>query len=243
MFTVRTTYVLNRAQSDTDGINTFPINQYDLSGEYGSSLQDTRHRLTIVGNINALPWGIRLSPFITAYSGRPFNITLGQDLNRDTLYTERPTFAQLAAGCALRNVQEDFCDVSGHDPNEVIPRNYGRGPGFMTVNLRVSKAFGFGPEVTTPAAGRGGRGGRGGGRRGGGAAAAGDEGTRRRYNLTLSANIQNLFNLTNEGVPIGNLNSRLFGRSISNAGGFGRGGGGGQTAGNRRIDLQLRFNF
>jgi hypothetical protein len=122
------------------------------------------------------------------------------------------------------------------------------------VNLRATKTFGFGEATQAPesgaAGGRGGGGGRrggggGGGRRGGGGGrgGGGDEGAaRHRYNLTFSASVQNLFNNTNEGVPVGNLSSPLFGQSISTAGGFGRGGGG-QAAGNRRVELQLRFTF
>jgi hypothetical protein len=251
MFSIRTTYVLNRARSDTEGLGSFPINQYDLSGEYGPSLQDVRHRLTIFGSINALPWGIRLSPFINAYSGRPFNITIGRDLNGDTLYTERPAFAtdlnrQCNFGTADRpnigpcvvQTQWGNFDVQPIAGQTIIPRNYGRGPGFATVNLRISKTFGFGGEVAGTAGQGGGRRGGGGGR--GGFGGGGSEG-RSRYNLTLSANIQNLFNWTNEAAPIGNLNSLLFGQSTSSSGSFGRGGG--NTAGNRRIDLQLRFSF
>jgi hypothetical protein len=246
LFSISANYVLNRARSDTEGLGTFPINQYDLTGEYGPSLQDDRHRLTIFGSINALPWGIRLSPFITAYSGRAFNITLGRDLNGDTLFTERPAFAD-AQTTPADLVQTPFGDFDRNPkPGQtIIPRNFGRGPSFMTVNLRISKTFGFGPETANAGAG-GGRGGRGGGGRGGfrgGRGGDNSEGTRSRYNLTLSANIQNLFNNTNEGIPVGNLNSPLFGRSLSSAGSFGRGGGGGQTAGNRRIELQLRFSF
>jgi hypothetical protein len=63
----------------------------------------------------------------------------------------------------------------------------------------------------------------------------------RRYNLTLSVNVQNLLNNTNLGTPIGNLSSPLFGQSNTTAGGFGFGGG--QSAGNRRIEMQLRFGF
>jgi len=56
--------------------------------------------------------------------------------------------------------------------------------------------------------------------------------------------VQNLLNNVNEGVPVGNLSSTLFGQSIGSAGGFGRGGGGGGgSAANRRIDLQVRFSF
>jgi hypothetical protein len=66
--------------------------------------------------------------------------------------------------------------------------------------------------------------------------------------LTFSVQFQNIFNRTNEGTPVGNLSSELFGESISTNGGFGGFGGGGgnfgsQAAGNRRIIAQLRFNF
>jgi hypothetical protein len=67
------------------------------------------------------------------------------------------------------------------------------------------------------------------------------------YSLTFSIQFQNIFNRTNEGTPVGNLSSDLFGESISTSGGFGGFGGGGnfgsQAAGNRRVIAQLRFNF
>ena len=52
----------------------------------------------------------------------------------------------------------------------------------------------------------------------------------------------NLFNHSNLGAPIGNLSSPLFGQPTSGAGRFGAGGGN-QNAGNRRVELQLRFSF
>lgn len=71
----------------------------------------------------------------------------------------------------------------------------------------------------------------------------GETETGRRYNLNLSVSIQNLFNHTNLGTPVGNLSSPFFGQSLSTGGGFGGGGGGNQAAGNRRIELQARFSF
>ena len=64
----------------------------------------------------------------------------------------------------------------------------------------------------------------------------------KRYTLTLSVNIQNLLNHTNLTNPIGNLSSPQFGQSISTAGGFG-GPGGSSAAGNRRMQVQIRFGF
>jgi len=65
----------------------------------------------------------------------------------------------------------------------------------------------------------------------------------RRYNVTFSINIQNLLNRTNLNQPIGNLSSPRFGESTATVGGFGFGPGGSAAAGNRRIQLQVRFAF
>lgn len=242
--TIRANYTLNSAKSDSDGIGSFPINQFDVSGEYGRSLQDTRHNLTVFGTISALPWGIQLNPILTVTSGRPFNIITGRDTNGDTLFTERPAFADAQTTAAdLRITPFGNFDVNPKPGQIVIPRNYGTGASFAAVNLRIGKTFGFGRET------------------GGAGAAAitnnrGNTGNRRdsnngnrkptenksRYNLNLSINIQNLLNSTNQGIPSGNLSSPFFGISTNGAGGFGRGGGA-QSAGNRRIDLQLRFSF
>ena len=253
-FTLSANYVFNRARSDTDGANTFPANQYDLDGEYGRSAQDIRHRFSLFGTISGLPWGIRLSPILIANSGRPFNITVGRDLNGDTLFTDRPAFATDLTDAGVRVTPYGTFDVTPSPGQQIIPRNYATGPSFFVVNLRAGKSFGFGPVIEAAGGARGGGGGRrggggGGGRRGGGGGRGGggdsDGAERNRYNLNFSVSVQNLFNNTNEGTPVGNLSSPLFGQSIGTAGGFGRGGGGGggQAAGNRRVELQLRFSF
>jgi uncharacterized membrane protein YgcG len=255
-FTLFSTYVLNYANGDTDGANTFPANQYDLSREYGRSSVDVRHRVSLGGSINALPWRIRLNPFLNWNSGRPFNITTGRDTNQDALFTDRPTLATDLTKSGLIPTRYGVFDPNPTADQTIIPRNFAGGPSFFSVNLRIGKTIGFGPEiVSTPrggagggaGAGRGGRGGggRGGGGRGGGGFGGGGDGesSGRRYNLTLSVNIQNLLNHTNLGTPIGNLSSPLFGQSNTTAGGFGAGGGANLSAGNRRVELQARFTF
>jgi hypothetical protein len=111
----------------------------------------------------------------------------------------------------------------------------------------------------------GGRGGFGGGRRGGGGGFGGGfgggprgmggfgnvGGTGKKYNLTATISARNAFNHVNLGQPNGVITSPFFGESTSLAGGgFGGGpgggggfGGSGSAAGNRRIELQLRFTF
>ena len=264
-------YSLGFSNGDSDGAGSFPAYSYDLTDEFGRSSFDIRHSFVLGGNFN-LPWGISVSPFITANSGRPFNITKGIDVNGDTLFTERPTFAELAAACVLRGVTASYCDVAGEDPNGIVPRNYGQSPSFFAVNVRLGKNFGFGKSATPLAAAGGQQGGQpgaggipaGGGRRGGGGGGRGPGGggggnrgggggggffggseVRKPYNLNLGIAFNNIFNNVNFGTPIGNIASSRFGQSTSTNfgfGGFGPGGGGGGSS-NRRIELQARFSW
>jgi len=142
-------YVFAKANSDADGTGSIPANPYDLSTEYGRASSDIRHRFVMTGNFRA-PWGISLNPFVIVQSGRPFNITLGRDINGDTFNTERPALAGASANCAdIANIK---CTPYGNfkltlAPGDLmIPRNFGEGPSSTTVNLRVSKTFGFGSE-------------------------------------------------------------------------------------------------
>jgi uncharacterized membrane protein YgcG len=253
-------YVLAKANSDTDGVGTFPANSYDLSNEYGRSSLDIRHRFVLIGNIHA-PWGLSLSPMIIAASGAPFNITIGRDLNGDTLFTERPAFAADLSKPGVVITRWGAFDPNPTPAEEIIPRNFGTGPSSLTTRLGISKSFGFGTESSTSAennrrGGGGGSDGRGpiglrgiggGGPRGGGGARGGSLGgsdTGKRYSLTFSINIQNPLNHANLGRPDGNLSSPFFGLSTASSGNFGGfGGTPGSSAYDRRIDAQVRFSF
>lgn len=163
--TMNAYYVLSKSNSDADGIGSLPANPYDFSTEYGRASGDIRHRFVMTGNIRA-PWGISLNPFVIVQSGRPFNITLGRDINGDTFNTERPALAPAGINCEDR---ANFrCTPFGNfkltfAPGDVmIPRNFGEGPGSTTVNLRVSKTWSFGSEGGSGNTGQnqGGQGGR-----------------------------------------------------------------------------------
>ena len=252
-------YSLNFANSNTSGISSFPSNSYDIASDYGRAAFDVRDRLFLGGSFS-LSKGVRLSPFMMANSGSPFNITTGQDNNGDSIFNDRPAFA--AAGATGTNIVKSKWGTFDTNPQAgetIIPINYGTGPGQFSLNLRLSKTIGLGrkTETTTvggpmgppPGGGRGGPppgggGGPGGGLGPGGLSSSGGRGgppgmnVSYRYNLTLGIGAMNVFNIVNLGAPVGQLSSPLFGKSNSLAGGFGPPGGG-----NRQIDFQVTFNF
>src|SRR6202142_2742719 len=242
-------YVLSKAMSDTDGAYTFPVSTSNLAQEWGRSSLDVRHRFMLAGSLMTR-WGVRLSPFITARSGSPFNITTGVDNNGDTEFNDRPSFATPGQAGAIQT-QWGWFNPNPAPGAALIPRNYGQSPGYFAVNLRVSKVFGFGEarSAATPAFGGGPGGPRGGGPGGppmmGGGRGGGMRGvfsdplTDHRFNLTLSVSARNLLNSTNPGAVIGNLSSEFFGQSLSLANAFGPVSG----AGNRRLEMGLRFSF
>lgn len=249
-------YTLNYANSDTGSISTFPSNQYDLSADYGRSAFDVRHRLFFGGTV-ALPYAFRLSPFMIASSGRPFNITLGRDANGDSIFNDRPGFVS-AASCATVTVvsQNIECtplgtyDLTPAVGTAIVPINYGTGPSMFTLNLRLSKTFGIGRKMERGGGrgdvmGPGGPGGHDHGRFGqmtGGPIGLGSA-TDRRYSLTFGISARNVLNHVNLGPPVGNLSSPLFAESNSLSGGPGFGFGGGSSAANRKIDLLMTFSF
>jgi hypothetical protein len=251
-------YVLNYSNADTAGTSSFPANQYDLALDYGRSAYDVRHRAFIGGSID-LPKRFNLFPFIIVNSGYPFDITVGQDLNGDSIFNDRPGLVSTTT-CATVSVNANIvCSPWGTfnstpaPGDRLVPVNYGTGPTTATLNLRLSRTFGFGPEIKGYAGPHGGYGG-GGGHRGrgpGGGLGPGGlngggggnpfgmgGGTGRRYSLTFSISARNLFNTANLRPPVGDLDSSRFGQSIAIAGGpFS------SATANRRVDLQVAFSF
>jgi hypothetical protein len=252
-------YMLNFAKADTSGPTYFPSNQFDPHADYGRATFDVRNRFLLGGNIQA-PYGVSVSPFLVVNSAAPFDITVGQDLNGDNQYNDRPAFAVPGSPNSMTTSYGTFnLNPGANEPR--IPYNFANGPGQLSMNLRVSKSIGIGPRVTGGAGafagGPGGGGppgggppggGPGGGSGGGGLGPRGlsttggptrlDQELPRRYTLTFAAMARNVFNNVNLAPPVGVLESPLFGQSNALAGGFLS-----SPSANRSIDLQLTFSF
>ena len=248
-------YVLSYAWSNTDGINTFPANQYSMVGEYGPAATDIRHRGSIGGTIIA-PWNVRFSPLIVVQSGAPFDIITSQDVYGDTLLSARPGIPTNPDKPGLIQTPYGLLDPNPSPGETILPRDFGRGPGLFSVDLRLARTWGLGslksgaranrnasgaPAVAAPAAPSAGPAGRGGiGGFDNVSSGGGGSSSERRYSLTASISARNIFNHVNPGPIIGDINSPLFGQSNQIAGGVGAYSG---YSDNRRLEFQLRFGF
>jgi hypothetical protein len=217
-FSINTNYTLGKGEGDTDGPGSFPSESYNLGTEFGRASTDIRHRFTLTGNIESR-WGLSFSPLIVAMSGAPFNIVTGTDRNNDSLFSDRPSFATDLTRPSVVQTSFGNFDLAPLPGSVIIPRNFGDGPGYFSVNLRVSKTINFGPVPQ------------------------GQRPETRAYRLTFSVAVANLFNRTNAGTPIGNLTSPLFGVSNSLAQFVPLGTGGGAATSNRSVALRAQFNF
>ena len=142
-------YSLSYGQSDAEGM---PANPYNLKAEWGpSSYADVRHRFLMGTNI-PMPFKFSISPFFLATSGSPYNITTGQDPLQTGYPNARPALLKSvsSAGCSGSNLvyKNGFgCfDLDPSSDTETIGRNFARGPGNVSLNLRVSRAWSFGKK-------------------------------------------------------------------------------------------------
>ena len=248
-FSLFANFGTGKGKTDTDCIfgsisNCFPADTYDLTAEYSRVAFIPSGNFFFGGTMILPKLKVNLNPFVVYSTGRPFNIVTGRDTNGDGLFTERPSFATAQTDPEnLRQTRFGDFDLSPAPGQELIPRNYGIGPSFFSVNIGISRAFAFGnvpapaaaaanPAAPAPAQGAGAR-----------PAGGGGPSAEKKYTVTFSVNIQNLLNNTNLQNPIGNLSSSRFGESTATAGSFGFGPSGSAAAGNRRIQLQVRFGF
>jgi hypothetical protein len=259
-------YIWGTAHSNTDGSlcafstgcgTSTPVNPYDLSAEWSRSSLDVQNRMFIFGSVSA-PLKIQLSPFVVAQTGAPFNITTGgfylYDGLPDGIFNARPVFAS-GPGPNIISTPYGYLNScpEGCPGAPLVPRNLGNGPGQFSLNLRLSRTWGFGTTKFAGSSGgaraNAGGGPGGGGPRGGGFGGFGGGGrggpfgggtTEHRYNLTLSLSARNILNHVNYAPPFGSMGSSNFLESTGIAGGFMAEQ---NPTDNRRIDIQLRFQF
>lgn len=219
-------YMLGKINSNTEGVTSFPSNQYDLHLDYGRASYDTRNRM-FLGGFTHLPWHFGLNPFVIYRSSSPFNIVVGEDLNGDTQFNDRPAFATDLTRPSVYHTKWGAFDAQPIAGQKIIPINYGKGPGLFLANLRLNRSFNFGPVLPEPPAPP---------------APAGQADAKavptapakppaklvkkeieRKYTLGFGLAAQNIFNHPNFAPPVGVLGSPLFGQSTALSTIFGSG--------------------
>ena len=241
-------YSANWAASNISGIT----DPYNSRTDYGRAAFAVQSRAVLGGNI-PLPYRFSASPLIFVQSGSPYNVTTGIPDSLNLQFNDRPTFANgLSSANCLSAASFSSTATSANE----IPVNYCTGPATASFNVRLARTFGIGPKTAAalaafsqgspggpppgggPGGGGGGRGPGGGPGGPGGPMGGGGASTGRKYNLTIGAQVMNLFNEVPYGTQVSALTSPLFGKSINLQNGpF--------ASGNavRRIMLQANFNF
>jgi len=230
-------YTISKAQADTSGLTSFPSNQYDIHADWGRASYDIRNR-AFVGGYVRLPSHFSINPLILYQSSSPFNIVVGEDLNGDTQFNDRPAFATDLTRPSVYATKWGTFDADPIAGQKIIPIDYGKGPGLIVANLRLSRRFSFGPvlpeDPAPPEA----------------AAAATNANSsakpaakpekkeiERRYTLGFGVSAQNIFNHPNYAPPVGVLGSTLFGESTALASTNGN------SSANRIVDVETFFRF
>jgi len=82
-------YNYGRVYNNSDGINSFPADSYDLSGEWARADYEGRQHLHAMGTLK--PGKLfSLGIMFSFHSGRPYSLTTGRDVNRDSRASDRP---------------------------------------------------------------------------------------------------------------------------------------------------------
>ncbi len=112
-FTGQAQYTLGKTYNNTSGITYFPANSYAPGADWSRSDNDRRNKFDLLGTVTAGRW-FDFGTALSLYSGKPVDVTTGNDENRDSLPLDRP-FG--------------------------VPRNSLHGPGYLNLDLNLSHDF------------------------------------------------------------------------------------------------------
>ena len=137
---LRATYTLSKSMNNLgEAFFNAPTDPGDVMKDWGRSDNDQRHRVVLSGSVNSpmtapettwqrLSYGFTLSTMFQYYSSLPFNIVSG---------------VNSLQGTPGRPLEDGAASTANFDVRQVrfIPRNAGRGSDFLTLSLRLNRAF------------------------------------------------------------------------------------------------------
>jgi len=202
-----------KVDSDVDGMG-MPSNPYNFKADYGTSTLERKNIAQVMGSILA-PFGIRLNPLVVIFGGMPYDLTIGRDLNGDTIANDRPAFATDLSRPSVVFTPFGAFDTNPMSGQRIVPRDYLVGNAMWNVNCRIGRTFAFGTAkkgaqgvaatdqgFQAPSASLGAR-------------PRQQTGGEKRFSLNLNLFVNNVFNHLNRGGWVGDLSSPLFGQSTA----------------------------
>jgi hypothetical protein len=109
-FSGQAQYTLGKTYNNTSGITYFPANSYFPGADWSRSDNDRRNKFDLLGTITAGKW-FDFGTALSLYSGKPVDVTTGNDENHDSLPLDRPVG---------------------------VPRNSLHGPGYINLDLNLA---------------------------------------------------------------------------------------------------------
>lgn len=194
--------------------SAIPSNSYNINQDWGRAGWCNTNNFNLMGTFTA-PAGVQWSPLLVAYSGQPYNLTIGSDLNGDTIANDRPAFATDRTRPSVVITKYGAFDTNPMPGQTIVPRNYLTGAPMWNLSMRVAKTFRFPAEAH---------------------ASKQNGSSQPRYGLSFNVDVDNVFNHLNPGGFVGNLASPLFGQAT--AVNLFR-----DTSNNRRIQFGTQFTF
>jgi hypothetical protein len=149
----RAVYTLSKLIDEGTTNTASPQVLSDRRAERALSLQDQRHRISFSGLFQVPLIKLDVAPIVSFGSSRPFNIGAGFDRNLNDIQNDRPNFLGPIGRPEWRrpgSVADDIKSSLALAPigsSGNLPRNYGRGPGTHTINVRASRTFTFGESI------------------------------------------------------------------------------------------------
>jgi hypothetical protein len=120
--------------------NSMPSNPYNLNADWGQAGWLTKSNFNFFGTLTA-PGGIQFSPLFVGYSSGTYNLTIGSDLNGDTVANDRPAFATDLSRPSVVRTKFGAFDTNPLPGQTIVPRNYLTGAPMWNLSLRVSKTL------------------------------------------------------------------------------------------------------
>ena len=204
-------YVRMAIHTDAEGM---PSNPYDFKLDYGTASYEKKNIAQVLGSVMG-PWKTRFNPVVVFFGGTPYDLTIGRDLNGDTIANDRPAFATDLSRPSVVFTRFGAFDTNPIPGQTLVPRNYLVGNAMWNFNCRVGRTFAFGTVkkgnqgvagtdqgIRAPVASIGAQG-------------PGSSGGEKRFSLNLNLFVNNVFNHLNKGGWVGNLSSPLFGQSTA----------------------------